>query len=83
MDYIEDIEELKQQLGDIIIDNGYELDISEYDFISYGSSVTSASVDENGKLYFYTNETIDGIPVEVQLDDEDFIELANQIINNQ
>lgn len=82
MDYIEDKNELNEQLADIIIDNGYELDISELDFMSYGMPVTSVSADENGEIYFYTNETIDGIPVELQLDDEDYIELANQIIEN-
>lgn len=80
MNYEEINEELYGQLSDIIIDNGYELDISDLDFISFGMPVTSVGIDENGKLYFYSNETIDEIPVEVQLESDDFIDLATQII---
>lgn len=80
MNYEEINEELYSQLSEIIIDSGYELDISELDFISFGMPVTSVGIDENGKLYFYSNETIDEIPVEVQLESDDYIELANKII---
>jgi hypothetical protein len=82
MNYEEINEELYSQLSDIIIDNGYELDISDLDFISFGMPVTSVGIDENGKLYFYSNETIDEIPVEVQLESDDFIDIATQIIEN-
>lgn len=80
MNYEEINKELYDQLFMTIIDNEYEFDISELDFISFGMPVTSVCIDENGKLHFYSNETIDKIPVEVRLESDDFIELANKII---